>query len=846
MRRASRRGAGENGRVNVGLGILAALVVATILLVPAVPPGAHAAPRDRAPGSGARAASAANGESSVSIVRPAEGARLEGYGPGARLAYLVEIVVRHPNDKLRERSLTVSLRNNDTGGSRLLDMTLHSKTPISDEYGAGWSYDFEHVLNLDAEDLGHYTIDATLRIGRGQTVAVGVSFIIGIPQALVAAVLARPVPDLPFTESDVATIEDLQARTANASSLYVDPDNGKRYVAGEPADPANEENVLEKALGRPGWLPATAPEAARAAEIPRVLGLLGWRDFGVGYSHNLTKHADVPANAGDCEEQLARQEGQVYRKALASPPVLDATGQGAGVGIGWDGASGFGANIQRLYWTLAPSNVSGVSDPVYPITNARLLVTTGTLQSASGPPASLTAHVQARHADGIRLPTAADWNFKGTVQLPDTKPATDAEVLTVYKDFPLSLVLSRKGTVERPKFQSAIELQVMADPPTGWPPAKGDLFNCGWLRGVTTPSVRLIYHLDVNGDPCARPGSDDDGDGLPNGWECGPIEFADGRLDVHGLGADPRHKDIFVQCDWMNDATHHLQPTREAVEQAARAFADAPVANPDGESGITLHVDAGDRSVNMPFDRRAGSIHYVANINQNPFDGWFDAIKGTRMRGPRVRAFHYCIFIAQWDIPGHTGRARATPSNDFVVSLGPTGGTTVEQAGTFMHELGHTLGLHHGGDDDLTFKPNYLSLMNYTFQLTGLVHRGHPGFMDYSRFLPGPLNEHRLVEADGIRGPAALTQYGTTWTCPGGAEQTDNIVRDGVDWNCDGDTADVVLNQDINNDGRITTLTSYNDWPNLVYNGGGIGVGGAPPADTRPQATAGAPPPERR
>ncbi len=33
-----------------------------------------------------------------------------------------------------------------------------------------------------------------------------------------------------------------------------------------------------------------------------------------------------------------------------------------------------------------------------------------------------------------------------------------------------------------------------------------------------------------------------------------------------------------------------------------------------------------------------------------------------------------------------------------------------------MHEFGHTLGLQHGGSDGLNNKPNYLSVMNYTWQ----------------------------------------------------------------------------------------------------------------------------------
>ena len=34
-------------------------------------------------------------------------------------------------------------------------------------------------------------------------------------------------------------------------------------------------------------------------------------------------------------------------------------------------------------------------------------------------------------------------------------------------------------------------------------------------------------------------------------------------------------------------------------------------------------------------------------------------------------------------------------------------------AGTLMHELGHNLNLHHGGDESTICKPDYVSLMDY-------------------------------------------------------------------------------------------------------------------------------------
>ena len=85
-------------------------------------------------------------------------------------------------------------------------------------------------------------------------------------------------------------------------------------------------------------------------------------------------------------------------------------------------------------------------------------------------------------------------------------------------------------------------------------------------------------------------------------------------------------------------------------------------------------------------------------------------------------------------------------------------GNISEQGGTFMHEMGHTLGLGHGGFDVTNNKPNYLSVMNYSFQdcdvpaSPGLL----PGGCDYSRLVSGlllpPLDEIDLDECVGIGG----------------------------------------------------------------------------------------------
>ncbi|OUS27202.1 hypothetical protein A9Q99_15560 [Gammaproteobacteria bacterium 45_16_T64] len=68
------------------------------------------------------------------------------------------------------------------------------------------------------------------------------------------------------------------------------------------------------------------------------------------------------------------------------------------------------------------------------------------------------------------------------------------------------------------------------------------------------------------------------------------------------------------------------------------------------------------------------------------------------------------------------------------------------EAGVLQHELGHNLGLLHGGDDNVVCKPNYPSVMNYN-PILALS-------FDYSHGGNPTLNENHLLEEEGIgKGP---------------------------------------------------------------------------------------------
>jgi hypothetical protein len=198
---------------------------------------------------------------------------------------------------------------------------------------------------------------------------------------------------------------------------------------------------------------------------------------------------------------------------------------------------------------------------------------------------------------------------------------------------------------------------------------------------------------------------------------------------------------------------------------------------------------------------------------------------------------------------GVSGTADFPGGGDFLISLGLWDntnfvGTDFGVATTTMHELGHTFGLGHGGDAMPNCKPNYLSVMNYMFQLAGLIDSDGVPHLAYSGTQYLDIIETFLGETYTVPG-----SFRTSWYAPWSAgdpgtpakrfcnglkfpEGTASMVRvDGnvgapVDWNNDGDTDDSGLTQDVNFDGEpdlepggaTTTLTGFDDWGALRLN----------------------------
>ncbi|MFZ2170312.1 MAG: hypothetical protein WAW61_11820, partial [Methylococcaceae bacterium] len=379
--------------------------------------------------------------------------------------------------------------------------------------------------------------------------------------------------------------------------------------------------------------------------------------------------------------------------------------------------------------------------------------------------------------------------------------------------------------------------------------------------GLDSRSAGVCFSIDL----------DSDSDGLLDNWEQNGIDSnGDGTVDINlpAFGANPQRKDIFVEVDCLVAADHSHCPSKDAISDVVQSFARAPVINPDGTTGVQLHIDSGPlfgagSFISVPgtsgvigtFGDFGGGGNQINEAGNEIIDAFRNPLgSGTKFSdlrkdffdSQRDLIFRYAIFGHQTNSRLATndctsGYANGIPGNEFIVTLGGfrTGttpcwtpdangfsvGNRLELAGTFQHELGHTLGLHHGGQDGVNEKPNYLSVMNYTHQYCEVpgLNSIFPGGCDYSRIaLPPPVSSEKepiLIETDldecagidrGLLGFGPMNWNGNKdlnnvsifegTTCP--SPNTQNIAFD------------------INNDKIVDSkkpLTGYSDWGVLKY-----------------------------
>jgi len=324
------------------------------------------------------------------------------------------------------------------------------------------------------------------------------------------------------------------------------------------------------------------------------------------------------------------------------------------------------------------------------------------------------------------------------------------------------------------------------------------------------------------------------GDGLCNSWETpSGLRISYGGKTYKYLcqgygGTDPIcpstiKKDIYIEYDWFNGH----QPDAQAISKVVQAF---------NTMNINLHVEQG---ADTTFHRMNVLVNTTAltgsqtppnpgsefnDIKRYFFGTPADRIDASYLTSKR-QAFHYALFGHFIEEDQNLSGMAEMPGNDMFIAMPSFGSspTTNQTAGTFMHELGHNLGLDHGGpqplaDSGMDCKPNYISVMSSSRMTPDLMGTGWE--LNYSgvanTLIEGTVTEGQTLDLVGktiIHG----NDGGTTMVSP--------ATSLGINWDniqpfpaspypMDTNFIDAI---DCNNNSPGESYQSHNDWNNLNF-----------------------------
>ena len=290
---------------------------------------------------------------------------------------------------------------------------------------------------------------------------------------------------------------------------------------------------------------------------------------------------------------------------------------------------------------------------------------------------------------------------------------------------------------------------------------------------------------------------------------------------------------IWLHYDYMVAADHSHAPAAQTIETLKAVFR---------AHGITVVVDP--RHAEIPerdclLQGRGPVVRPEYGPQCALYGGstfaFFDDLKATYFQPQGSQPWHYAIFAHHGCVNlgcGYFGGFADYFGYDFMIVSGalwmPDMPAEVREqalprweAGTTLHELGHNLGLQHGGNEEENSKPNYLSVMNYAY-LYGIPVAAAVGSgdsvgvrFDYSDRAAPPLDEAHLDERLGL-GIASRDLAAFACSPPGASDFLYPLgpAAGPIDWNCDG-AIDSDVAQDLNVDASFGILRGYDDWGHI-------------------------------
>jgi len=320
--------------------------------------------------------------------------------------------------------------------------------------------------------------------------------------------------------------------------------------------------------------------------------------------------------------------------------------------------------------------------------------------------------------------------------------------------------------------------------------------------------------------PCLNANDPDtDHDGIPDGIE---VSGNINGFDFNAEGANACRRDIFVELDAEQRTVGMVVQDAQfgaTLQQALVDFyAGLPIANPDGSTGITLHLYPSDV---LP-------ANFDAATQDSPFSypsDYFHKAELTLNNGGGVHG------------------NGASPGQRFRITGPPVNGNTADDSTEaaqyswywlFLHELGHNLHLLHGGNVNTNWKPHYPSLMNYLYDesLNGSPHTLAGAGINYSTgaLAAFPLNECALTERGSFPGLTTADLSFMTFAPAGfGVLNGSAINGPRVDWNGSGAVDPGVIGYDVTGDGTTSCIAiSDVDDMAIIASDMGLGLPGRP------------------